>query len=74
MRTIQLYGTYQTWAETRGHRPMTMTSFSRKIQDRGYRKERDKKTRLAMIHGLRPSPSAIRAPPPPDEPPPKNPR
>jgi putative DNA primase/helicase len=52
--TLELYGRYKFWAESRGTRyPMTMSSFSRRLQDRGYRKEKDSKTRRAIIRGLK---------------------
>jgi putative DNA primase/helicase len=52
--TTALYNAYKSWIEQRGHRfPMTMTAFSRKLQDRGFAKDLDKKTRVSLLKGLK---------------------
>lgn len=50
--TMRLYSAFRQWADDRGHRPMTMTTFSRKLQDRGFEKKFKTKARVSTLIGL----------------------
>ena len=47
-RKTDIYRDYSTWAESNGYKPLGQSRLTRRLNDRGYKLQQDKRT----VHGI----------------------